>query len=71
MTPDYSKHMNPETFNTDPVYIFDLEFVPCPPGTPAAPRPPDRPRVAPDPDEPLPEPILYIFEDRPQPPPSE
>lgn len=67
MTPDFSEHLNPETFNTEPVYIFDLEMIPAPPGTPAAPRPADRPRVLPDPGEPI-DPVIVIFDDRPQPP---
>lgn len=71
MPPDYSEYLQPETFNTDPVYIFDCEFVPCPPDTLPSPRPPDRPRIVPDSGEIPPEPMLYIFEDRPEPPPSE
>jgi len=71
VTPDYSQHLNPETLNTDPVYIYDEEMVPCPPDTPAAPRPADRPRVIPGPYLPPSEPVLYIFDDRPAPPPSQ
>ena len=36
MSPEYSKHLNPEAFATGPVYIFDLEMIPSPPDTPAA-----------------------------------
>lgn len=37
---------NPNTFLTDPVYTFDCDAVPVPPGTMAPPRPPgkERPR---------------------------
>ncbi len=55
---------NPETILTDPVYIFDVEMVPCPPGTPAAPRPPDRPRIVPDIDEPLGPGSVFFFDDK-------
>ena len=68
--PDYAEHLNPETLNTDPVYIFDVEMIPCPPGTPAPPRLANRPRVIPDPYAPPTEPVLYVFDDRTELPPS-
>jgi hypothetical protein len=64
MTPDYSKLTNPNTFSTGPVYIFDLEMIPAPPGTPAAERPADRPRVLADSSQMPAESILYQFDDR-------
>ncbi len=61
---EYDKLSNPETFNADPVYIFDLEMVPSPPGTRAAERPSDRPRIAGEPSKHSLQELLFIFDDR-------
>ena len=64
MNPEYDKLLNPDTFNTEPVYIFDLEMIPSPPGTPAAERPADRPRVTTGYEEVPSKQVLFIFDDR-------
>ncbi len=44
-------HENPETLNTAPVFIFDDEAIPAPPGTKARKRPPGREREMPTSEE--------------------
>jgi hypothetical protein len=39
-------HLNPHSFLTEPVDIFDAVAVPVPPGTKAPPRPPGKERTA-------------------------
>jgi hypothetical protein len=50
MTEDELKpHLNPYSFLSDPLDVFDAVAVPVPPGTKAPPRPPGRERVVPPP----------------------